>query len=319
MAELWDTVIVGGGPAGLSAALHLAWHGRSVLVLDRRSGPLFYTLTKLENVPGMPGKTGVQIQKEMREQAQAMGAEIKKENVLRVSGQFGAFGVETDAGNRYACKTLLLATGVARYHPTVDGDYRACLAYAGKCNVYYCPDCEAPEIEGKKTLVIGVGKSRGAVGTARHLWDHSADLMFLLTGEDDLRETDRAWIAERKLPVYQGEIKQFVGRKGCLESVVLQDGTVLAADAFFVASPKVPRTDLALQLGLPLTPSGHVEPKSQRGDTAVEGVWVAGDLRPMTQQVAIAVGTGNIAAVHIDQYLTYKSGATAHSGRAQGS
>lgn len=301
---IYDTLIVGGGPAGLSAAIHLGWHGRSVLVLDRRSGPLFYTLTPLINVPGMPEKTGVQIQKELKQQAEALGAQVVNANVTRVSGEVGAFELETEDGTRYTGRTLLLATGVARYHPMIDGDYRPCLAYAGKCNMYYCPDCEAPEIEGKKTLVIGVGRSRGVVGTARHLYDHSKDLVFLLTGEDDLREEDLEWIRQREIPVYRGAIGKLVGQKGCLEKILLEDGTEIAAEAFFVASPKVPRSDLAQQLGLPLRPTGHVEPKSQRGDTAVEGVWVAGDLRPMTQQVSIALGTGNIAAVQIDQYLT---------------
>lgn len=302
----YDTIIVGGGPAGLSAALHLAWHNRRVLVLDRRTGPLFFTLTRLENVPGFAGQTGHEIQRALREQAEALGAEIRRANVIRVSGEVGSFEVETEDGQRFTGKTLLLATGVARYHPTVDGDYRPCLAYAGKVNMYYCPDCEAPEIAGKRTLVIGVGKSRGAVGTAKHLYDHSTDLLLLLTGEDDLRDSDRAWLSERHIPLYKGEIRELKGRRGRLESVLLADGTIVAAEAFFVAGPKLPRTELAVQLGLPLTPTGHVEPKSQRGDTAVEGVWIAGDLRPMTQQVSVALGTGNLAAVHIDQYLTYK-------------
>jgi thioredoxin reductase (NADPH) len=303
MAVQYDTIIVGGGPAGLSAAIHLAWHERSVLVLDRRSGPLFYTLNKLENVPGMAGKTGVQIQRELRQQAESLGVQVDLQNVNQVSGQFGAFTVQTEQGKRYEGKTLLLATGVARYHPTVQGSYEPCLKYAGKCNMFYCPDCEAPEIEGKKTLVIGVARSRGAVGTAKHLYGHSRDLLFLFTGEDNLNDEDRAWMEERNLPTYWGQIGELIGRKGCLEAVQLEDGTVIKADAFFVASPKIPRSDLAQQLGLPIAKTGHIEPKSQRGDTVVAGVWIAGDVRPMTQQVAIAMGTGNIAAVHIDQYL----------------
>jgi thioredoxin reductase (NADPH) len=306
MAERFDCVIVGGGPAGLSAAIHLAWHKRSVVVLDRRTGPLFFTLTPLINVPGMPEKTGVQIQKELRQQALSLGAEVRPGDVTKVSGEAGEFHLETAKGEEFIARTLLLATGVARYHPTVDGDYKQCLAYAGKCNVFYCPDCEAPEIEGKSTLIIGVGRSRGAVGTARHLYDHNRDLRLLLTGEDDLRETDRAWLSERNLPIVYGEIGRFVGKRGCLEHLEMKDGTTQQAQAYFVASPKVPRTDLGEQLGLSLVPSGHLAVKSQRGDTAVEGVWVAGDLRPMTQQVSIALGTGNIAAVHIDQYLTSK-------------
>ncbi len=306
MATIWDTIIVGGGPAGLSAAIHLAWHKRSVLVLDRRTGPLFFTLTKLQNVPGMAGKSGIQIQKELKDQAEALGAVVRKANVVRASGKVGAFTVETEEGERYTGKTLLLATGVARYHPTVQGDYKPCLAYAGKCNMYYCPDCEAPEIAGKKTVVIGVSKSRGAVGTAKHLYDHEQNLTLLLTGEDNLREEDIAWIEERGLPVYRGQIREIVGKRGCVEKLILEDGTELAADAYFVAGPSVPRSDLAQQLGLTITERGHIQPRSQRGDTDVEGVWVAGDVRPMTQQVSIAMGTGNIAAVHIDQFLHYQ-------------
>jgi thioredoxin reductase len=89
-----------------------------------------------------------------------------------------------------------------------------------------------------------------------------------------------------------------------LRAVHLFDGTVLAAEAFLVSTPARGRTDLAEQLGVEMAPTGnHVQPRSQRGDTNVSGVWVAGDLRPITQQVAVAMGTGNIAAVMIDQYL----------------
>lgn len=304
--HLYDTIIVGGGPAGLSAAMHLAWHSRDVLVLDRHTGPLFYTLTPLENVPGMPGKSGVEIQRELKRQAEAMGAKVMTANVVAAAGEFGHFTVRTERGEELHAKTLLLATGVARFHPTVRGDFEPCFAFAGKGNLYYCPDCEAPEINGKPTLIIGVGKSRGAYGTARHLYEHSQRLSLLLTGEDDLKESDLVWLEERRIQVYRGEIAELVGRKGHLEKLILADGSEVAAEAYFVAGPKHPRTDLARQLGLSLTPTGHIEPKSQRGDTNVEGVWIAGDVRPMTQQVSIALGTGNIAAVMIDQYLTAK-------------
>lgn len=303
-AVLYDTLIVGGGPAGLSAALHLAWHNRKVLVLDRRSGPLFYTLSKLENVPGMPSQTGVQIMKTLREQAEAMGANVQKANVVKVSGQLGGFALETDKGETYTGKTLLLATGVARYHPTIDGDYTQCLRYAGKCNLYYCPDCEAPEIDNKTTLIISTGSVGGALGTAKHLIEHSKKLAIVFTQEHSLRDEQTSWLNDNGIPVFTGEIATFEGKKGCLDALVLKDGTRLEYEAYFVSSPKIPRSDLAQQLGITLREkTGHAEVASQRGDTNIPGVWVAGDVRPMTQQVSIALGTGNIAAVHIDQFL----------------
>jgi len=308
--DQYDCLIVGGGVAGLSAAIHLAWHNRKVLVFDRRTGPLFFTLNKLENVPGMPSITGVQLQKELLIQAKELGAEHMRANITQVSGELGNFKLETEKGEHFEAKTLMLATGVARYHPTVDGDWKPCLKYAAKCNMFYCPDCEAPETAGKKTLVISTGNSSGGVGTAKHLHNFTQDLSILFTSEDaEKRERtpkNQAWLDENNIDVREDTIKNIEGKKGCIESIELSNGEHLNYDAYFISSPKVPRTDLAEQLGLDLAPTGHIAPLTQRGNTNVEGVWVAGDVRPMTQQVAIAMGTGNIAAIHIDQYLTYK-------------
>ena len=299
----YDCLIVGAGPAGLSAALHLAWHGRRVLLLDRRSGPLFYTLSKLENVPGMPGQRGVEIMKNLRSQALEMGAEIARASIIKASGELGQFRLESDKAEVFEGKTLLLATGVARFHPTIDGDYTQCLAYAGKCNMFYCPDCEAPETQDKDTLVIATGSAAGAVGTLKHLAAHTSKLKLLMTSDAPMQAHHEAYLHDQKIDLVRAEIASFEGKKGCLEAVLLRDGQRLEHEAFFVSSPKIPRSDLAEQLGISLRASGHAEPKSQRGDTEVPGVWIAGDLRPMTQQVAVAMGTGNIAAVHIDQFL----------------
>ncbi|MFQ5674266.1 MAG: NAD(P)/FAD-dependent oxidoreductase [bacterium] len=304
MMNFYDTIIVGGGPAGLSAAIHLAWHDRRVLVIDRKTGPLFFTLEHLQNVPGLPCTRGVDIQKQLRQQSEQLGAEIQKDNVTSASGRVGAFEVQTESGKTWQSKTLLLATGVARYHPTVDGDFAPCFAYAGKGNMFYCPDCEAPEIKDKDTLVIGAGPANWAAGMAVGLSRYTRKLRVLLTQSSDLSSERAEQLQAKEIEVLQGNIKKLVGQKGILAAILLDDDRELQAEAFFVSSPVRGRTDLARQLGVEMAAVGnHAQPKSQRGDTNVPGVWIAGDLRPMTQQVSVAMGTGNIAAVMIDQFL----------------
>jgi thioredoxin reductase (NADPH) len=309
--QVFDTIIIGGGPAGLSAALHLAFHRRDVLVLDRRTGPLWYTLTPLWNVPGFVGESGVAIQKAMQQEAIQAGAKVQAGNVTRITGSVGAFVIETDKHETHHAKTVLLATGVARYHPLVDGDFEPWLKYAAKGNTYYCPDCEAPELTGRDLVVIGVGGANSAVSEAIPLMEFAARTRLLLTGGTEFKPE---WEEKRQkldLEVIRGQIASVDGSKGIVKAVILEDGTRVESDAWYVSSPKEPRNDLAKQLGLEIGPKGHILtlPRGQarlagQGDDAwCEGVWAAGDVQPQTQQVSIAAGAGNRAAVMIDQFL----------------
>jgi thioredoxin reductase len=276
-----------------------------VVVVDRATGPLFYTLEKLYNIPGMPEATGIEIQRRLKAQARERGAEIVLGSVVAITGQVGDFLLRGAKGEEWRAQTVLLATGVARFHPTVDGDFTPCFAYAGKGNLYYCTDCEGPEIVDKDTVVIGAGPAEWAATLALGLTRYTPHVRVLATGADTAISPHRAeQLAERGIPVLHGAIKALIGERHRLQGLELADGTRIAAEAFFVSSSARGRTDLAEQLGIDLAPGGeHVQPRSQRGDTNVSGVWVAGDLRPITQQVAVAMGTGNLAAVMIDQFL----------------
>lgn len=303
-ADRYDTLIVGGGPAGLAAGIHLAWHERRVLIVDRRTGPLFFTLEQLYNVPGMPEVRGIDLQRTVRKQAESLGAELVRASVVDIEGETGNFTAHGDQGQSWHARTVLLATGVARYHPTVDGDYRPCFKYAGKGNLYYCPDCEAPMISDLDTVVIGTASANGAAGMALGLSRYTKTLRLLVTNDSELSPERARQLAEKSIEVISGEIVELVGERSQLEALELRDGSTLEAEAFFVSSPARGRTDLAQKLGVEIAATGHhAEPKSQRGDTNVPGVWIAGDLRPMTQQVSVAIGTGNIAALMIDQHL----------------
>ena len=304
---LYDTLIVGGGPAGLSAAIHLAWHQRRALVIDRVTGPLFFTLEKLWNVPGMPEATGAEIQKRLKAQAVALGAEIQRANVVQAAGREEEFLLTGAKGEAWRGRTLLLATGVSRYHPTVDGDFTPCFAYAGKGNLFYCSDCEGPELFGKDTIVIGAGPADWAAAMAVGLSRYTERLRLLLTAGRDLSPDGPRGSRNGGSPSSKGRSRSSSAASAC--SPVSSSRTAGPSKPRPSSSParRGGRTDLAQQLGVEMAPTGkHAQAASQRGDTNVPGVWIAGDLRPMTQQVAVAMGTGNIAALMIDQHLRKK-------------
>jgi thioredoxin reductase (NADPH) len=308
---IYDTVIIGAGPAGLSAALHLAFHQRSVLIVDRRTGPLPFTLTPLYNVPGFDHERGVDIIKRMEKQALAAGAKLERGNVKSIVGTAPEFSISLESGAVHQAKTVLLATGVARHHPLVGGEYEPFLKYAAKGNTYYCPDCESPELLGKHIVVIGVGSATGAVAESLPLLEFAASIRLLLTAGTQIKPEYEAKRAQHKMEILTGSIASIEGSRGTISALVLEDGTRVTADGFYVSSPKFPRNDLAIQLGLETTERGHIK-TGWRGQTKqtnkpdgewFEGVWAAGDVQPQTQQVSIAAGSGNIAAVMIDQYL----------------
>ncbi|MGY2896607.1 NAD(P)/FAD-dependent oxidoreductase [Deinococcus sp. UYEF24] len=307
---LHDTIVIGGGPAGLSAALHLAFHQRDVLVLDRGSGPLRYTTTPLWNVPGFVGKRGTEILKALRGEAETAGAAFLKTDVTRISGAAGDFLVETATGQnhetgQYRARTLLLATGVARHHPLVGGQYEPWLPYAAKGNTYYCPDCEAPELLGQDVLVIGVNSPVGAASVALTVSEFAAQVRVLLTGQSELPAPWPERLEGRQIGWQAGEIASLEGKRGHLDALTLESGVRLSPQAYFVVGRKEPRSMLAAQLGLELSAKGHVQ-TGWRGQTNVPGVWAAGDVQPQTQQVSVALGSGNMAAVMIDQTLTHQ-------------
>jgi thioredoxin reductase (NADPH) len=202
-----------------------------------------------------------------------------------------------------------LATGVARLHPLVAGDYQPWLKFAAKGNTYYCPDCEGPELLNRDIVVIGVNGANSAIAVSQPLLEFASSIRVLLTGGMNLKPEWERKRAELNLEVIRGHIRSVDGKKGIVEAINLEDGTRIVADGYYVQSDKLPRNDLAKQLNLQLGEHGHIK-TGWRGQALLpdgehlDGVWAAGDVQPQTQQVSIAAGSGNIAAVMIDQFLT---------------
>jgi len=313
MNNRYDTIIIGGGPAGSTAAKHLAYHRRRVLVIDRRSSPLYYITNPIHNYPcGQSSIKGRKLLQLFQEETKALGAVYCTANIVRIEGTCSDFHVWTESRHgeeKYQGKTLLFATGVARKHPHVGGNWRKWLPYAGKKKIcFYCANCEAPETDGKNILIVNVGTVRSALHTARSIQRFAKQIRIFMTedGPIPFTDADRQVLNQSEFEWMSGIIDRVeINAPGQRQTLITTDGRQIECQHFFSSYVAVPRSELAAQLGVTLTESGSII-TDHRGKTNVRGIWAAGDVRAITQQVAMAVGTGNYAAVMINQFLGFE-------------
>ncbi|MBD3405163.1 MAG: FAD-dependent oxidoreductase [Candidatus Lokiarchaeota archaeon] len=311
--NLYDTIIIGGGPAGTSAALHLAYHKRKVLVLDRGTSPMhFHTNTIMNFAAGPCYQEGRSLLRQLQIQAQAGGSSYIAADVVEVKGTYPEFIVRTDKSYRtddqseYKAKTLVFATGTSRKHPKVDGMWRKWLPVANVGNgAFYCPDCEAPLCKDKDVLVVNAGTVGSALHAANSLTRWAKKIRILMTEDAymPINEQDFTKLENSPFEWYRGTIKEVdFPRPGLVQSVTLENGSRIRCNVFFVAFVAMARSEIARQVGVETDNRGNIK-TDHRGKTNIEGIWAAGDCRPITQQIAMATGTGNYAALMINQFL----------------
>jgi thioredoxin reductase (NADPH) len=284
-----DALIIGGGPAGLLAAVYLARFRRRVIVLD--SGKSRAALIpRTRNAPGFPdGIEGPALLERLHVQATEYGAEriaAKAERVCR--REQGGFLVET-AEARFEARTLLLATGVMNVEPRLpdhDGAVRKGL-------LRYCPICDAHEVIGKRVAIVG-NSARSA-----------AEMSFLSTYSDDVsivaayEEAGKVLAGAGCAPL--GVVSQIAPDKNGL-AIVLTDGRSEHFDTMYSCLGVRPQTALAEQLGVQLAQEHTIETdKHQR--TSVDGVFAAGDVVHALDQIAVAFGHAAIAATAMHNLL----------------
>lgn len=313
MHDTLDTIIIGGGPAGLSAAKHLAYYQRQVLVLDRQTSPLNYLHNPIQNYLGThAGLTGQVLLRQFQGEVRGLGASITPANVVRISGHFPQFRVQARLLNPresevvYQTRTILLATGVSIIHPQVNHRWEDWLPLASQPRVcYYCTDCEAPQMRNKSVMVIGVGSVNHTLQTAHSLQRFTPRLQLLQTtdGFVPLTETAASQLAQSQWPYNCDSIQAVkIIAPGIKQKIVLKQGIQLESNCFFVATVRQPRSELACELGVVTNARGAILTDEQ-GKTSVAGIWAAGDVRPIARQIAVAVGTGNYAALMINRAL----------------
>lgn len=290
MTEVFDVVVIGGGPAGLSAALNLVRARQRVLLLDgnrpRNAATLFSHgfLTR-------DGVSPLELRKIGRDEVAGYdGAEVQFARVDRVSLHENGFRVEASgirgsADRDVVTRRVLVATGLTETLPAI-GNMRA---YYGTA-LHSCYECDGYEKVDEQLAIIGESDDLAERALLATVW--SDDITVFTNGVGIVTDSDERMLAARNIPVERREVAEFVGDRGVLSGLRLADGTVIPRSAGFVRplwhaahaylDGLQPLTD---ELGLLLTdPSGR---------TSVRGLYAAGDITPPgPEQLIVAAGAG---------------------------
>lgn len=290
-----DLVIIGAGPAGLTAAIYAERSGLKTVVLDRANvGGQVAITPVVENYPGFMRIGGKPLMDMMAQQALSYSDIHEGEDVLDIAKSGDLFEVRTTR-TRYIAKAVLLCMGVQSRKLNVPGEDE----FQGK-GVSYCAACDGYFFkDGKRVLVVGGGNT--AATDALYLKNIGVDVT-LVHRRDKLRSEMflQKSLFENKIPVLWNTIvKEITGEKlvkgVVLENVVTGAADALAVDGVFIAVGYVPNNELAKKLGVETDPEGYIKVDPQYR-TNVRGIYAAGDITGGFKQIVTAVGQGAIAA-----------------------
>ena len=300
----FDTVIVGGGPAGLSAALTLGRSRRDVLVLDSgeyRNAPTHASHNFLTQDSVAPGETRRVAHGQL---GRYPNVSIKAGRASAAEGTIGSFTLRLDGGETVATRTVILATGVRDELPPIDG-----LPEIWGRTAIHCPYCDGWENRDRPTAVLAPGELTNPIAShmAALIRNLTADLVMLTNGLAELDDDNRARLGELGIAVEERPISRLASDAGQLERVVFTDGNDLAREVLYVVPTPHPNNSLGIALGCDVTTEGMVPGQFRvdaTGQTTVPGVFAAGDIASQAPSVAVAVASGAMAGAWVNVALT---------------
>lgn len=310
-----DLIIIGAGPAGLTAAIYSSCYHLSYKIIGKEPGGQQMYAPQILNYPGFSSISGKELTERMVGQVKGRGGELVTQSVTRIKNyelgimndksEYG-FELETQNGDKYQTKSIILATGTERRKLNIPGE----VEYTAK-GVHYCATCEKLDYEGKVCVVVGGANS--AVQSAVEL-AQAANRIYIIYRGQELRG-DAVWLDQVKNHpnievIYNTEVMEILGdgeRVTGIKMKQLNNETIkqLNMDKIFIEIGGVPGTALVIPMGVKMDAGGFIR-VNDKLETNVGGVFAAGDLVSYglsIEQISSAVGLGARAAASAFAYL----------------
>ncbi|MBF8437227.1 thioredoxin-disulfide reductase [Halanaerobiaceae bacterium Z-7014] len=307
MSEVYDLLIIGGGPAGLSSAIYGSRSKLKTLVLESKSkmGGQVADYHEMENYPGVVDTTAPELVESFEEHARKFGTEFAKGEVKELELDGFIKTVKTKKGEEYKAKSIVLATGAEPRKLGCEGEAE----FKGK-GVSYCATCDADFFHDLHVVVVGNGNS--AIEEAIYLTKFAAKVTIIVIHEEGKMDAEKLFqeraYANDKIEFVWNSTLQEVKGEGIVETAVLKnvktgEKTEMDCDGIFIFIGRVPSTDFLEDTDVELTEGGYIKADEDM-KTTVPGVYAAGDVRDkVVRQVVTAAGDGATAAVMAQSYL----------------
>jgi thioredoxin reductase (NADPH) len=297
-----EVIVIGGGIAGLSAAIYLGRAQRDTLVIDSGHSMAKWEPT-VENYLGFAdGVAGEQLLKNGRRQAKRHEVVFANDEIKSVSSGKSHF-VLKGKNKTYRTKRLLLATGIFHLPPEIPG-VKECLGHS----MFFCKDCDGYRVRGKRIAIIGANNE--AIEYALGMLHYSACVIVATNGKKPRWDKRHAeWLAEYEIPIERRPIRDVEHRRRKIRALDFADGSCLKIDYLFTTRGDIFHNRLAKKLGAKLDSEGEIT-VDQCMRTSVPRLYAAGCVTPANCQMIIAAGQGAAAAQAINRDLFEESLAT---------
>ncbi|MFI5227682.1 MAG: NAD(P)/FAD-dependent oxidoreductase [Gemmatimonadales bacterium] len=293
----FDVGIVGGGPAGLSAAIWTARYLHGVALVDS-GDPRNWETRGIYGYLGFEGIRPSELRERGRSICRSLGVELIDAIVLRAEGtDAGEFCLSLEGGERVMSRRLLLAIGIRDVWPDIPG-----LEHVYGANAHVCPDCDGYSARDKKVVVVGNG--RRALGMALNLTTWTRDIIICTNGRPpELDESEYcAKLDALNIPVLTERIVRVCYEGRAIHCLMLENGMQLDTDKLFFTIGQYPADDLGVQLGCDRDDEGRIV-VDEHCHTSVENVLAAGDITAGSQLAIRAAADGARAALSMHASL----------------